>query len=413
MWAEKTWKNSDKISAFQHFGISAAVCAGILSMLPAGCAKEETAVKPADRNIRIMAATDIHYLSGELYDLGPAMQSVIASNDGKLTDHSVEILAQLMKDVREEKPDVFVVTGDLTNNGEKRSMEDLYREFSSLEEEGIPVLVIPGNHDISYPLSVAYLGEKYSIVENVSQKQFTDLMGDFGYDEALMKDENSFSYIYALREDLWLMCLDANTEKSPGSVLPETVTWMEEALKEAEKERAKVIVFSHQNILPQNDMLWQNFVIGNYAEVRDLLYRYGVKNCYSGHSHLEHESFFEDMSDRCVGALSVAPLSYSVISVNENSAECIYEKAGLGVLEKEAEERFMALSRKSVAPQVEATEADVDEKEIMTDFAARFNCAAFAGSFDPDMIREYGFELWEKYAPESFWFAYMKQSLTQ
>ncbi|HCK88144.1 MAG TPA: hypothetical protein DHW39_04950 [Erysipelotrichaceae bacterium] len=365
-----------------------------------------------EETVQILAVTDPHILSDRLYDDGIAMQRVIENNDGKMTDKSREILDALLARAREEKPDVLLVTGDLTNNGELVSMNDLSEAFAELEKDGIPVLVIPGNHDIAYPYAASYLGDVTGFVENVSTAQFHELMDDYGYKDSLYRDEYSFSYIYEVRENLWLMGLDANTEEEPGAIRQPTLRWAEEHLKEAKEKGIQVITFSHQNVLRQSDILWQGYVISNENEVRDLLVRYDVQWNFSGHSHLEHRSVYEGLTDICMGAVSVAPLEYARITVTPEM-EVSYEKAPLGVLEEEAEQRFYAKSRSSVSKQTEGLDISLEEKEIMNDFGARFNVSVFAGKADKAMMEEEGYLLWEKYAGESLWFAYMKDVLSK
>lgn len=48
----------------------------------------------------------------------------------------------------EVKPDVIVVTGDLTSVGSKREFLKAYNMITELNTEGIPMLLTPGNHDM-------------------------------------------------------------------------------------------------------------------------------------------------------------------------------------------------------------------------------------------------------------------------
>ena len=66
-----------------------------------------------------------------------------------------------------------------------------------------------------------------------------------------------------------------------------------------------------------------------------------------------------------------------------------------------------------MSKQTEGLDISLEEKEIMNDFGARFNVSVFAGRPEKQMMQEEGYLLWEKYAGESFWFAYMKDVLSK
>lgn len=152
-------------------------------------------------------ATDMHYLADELYDEGPVFQELLLSNDGKLIERGTEILDTFIDQAKDAKPDGILICGDLTFNGEAISLQKFTQKFSALQEAGIPVYVIPGNHDIDYPFADTYIGENHGKTPNMDTETFTNIAGPFGYDNALAKDESTFSYVAALSEDLWLMAL--------------------------------------------------------------------------------------------------------------------------------------------------------------------------------------------------------------
>ena len=71
--------------------------------------------------------------------------------DGRVLLYSWEILDAFIEDMKEKDPDLLLLSGDLTLNGEKASHEELAALLEELDEEGITTLVIPGNHDINNP----------------------------------------------------------------------------------------------------------------------------------------------------------------------------------------------------------------------------------------------------------------------
>ena len=70
----------------------------------------------------------------------------MANGDGKMSEYSQQILDALVEKVIAEQPDVFLLSGDITFNGEKQSLLDVQTALEKIEDAGVPVCVIPGNH---------------------------------------------------------------------------------------------------------------------------------------------------------------------------------------------------------------------------------------------------------------------------
>ena len=92
-------------------------------------------------------ATDLHYLSPSIVERGEVFEKVYLGGDGKQMNYMSEIPDAFIEDVIKQKPDGLILSGDLTFNGEKKSHEELAEKFKKVEKSGVPVMVIPGNHD--------------------------------------------------------------------------------------------------------------------------------------------------------------------------------------------------------------------------------------------------------------------------
>lgn len=108
----------------------------------------------------IMLGTDIHYFSDSLTDGGPCFQEMVEYGDGKVVTYIDQITDAFLDEVVKLRPDALVLSGDLTLNGEKASHKDLAEKLHRVENNGIPVLVIPGNHDINNRQAARYEGEE-------------------------------------------------------------------------------------------------------------------------------------------------------------------------------------------------------------------------------------------------------------
>ena len=375
--------------------------------------ESQTSEEPSSRNgVLIYAATDIHYLSDELHDDGEMFQKLMSVNYSKLTEYVPDIMDTFIDCSIEAKPDAVILTGDLTYNGEYQSLLDLKEKLLKLKEADIPVLVIPGNHDIDVEGPLSYIGYAVYPVENISKETFFEEMSMFGYDDAILKDETTFSYVYELKDDVWCIGLDANSHGYYGFILEPTLVWLEEVLTQAEEEGKEVLIFSHQNVLPQNETRYLGFALFNYENVEEILKRHNVKYVISGHSHIQHTAESEGLRDICMESLCIAPLSYGEIIFRDQGFQ--YKKVPLGIYEEEARARFDETTIRSVDAALEGVDVEPEIKEKMTQLALDFNYANFSqdAALFASLVGSEALEYWEKYAPNTNWFPRMKEALT-
>ena len=373
--------------------------------------KEESSEMNHSEEVRLMAATDLHHLSKTLYDEeSEIFAQLMASNDGKLSEESGAIVQALKERAIEEKPDALLLAGDLTFNGELVSLNELADVFAEIEEAGIPVLVISGNHDINYSGAASYFGNEAQPVSRISPEEFAAVMGPYGFEEALYRDPSSLSYVSEIREDLWLLVLDANVPYEPGSITAKTMAWAEPLLSKAQDRGVHVIVMSHQNVLIQSNMMYNGYVIHNHDPLEHMLRTYGVTLALSGHSHLEHRAQSGGLIDICSESLALYPLQYGMITLAADGKSFAYEKKKLGILEQEAYDRFRETVLRMVRKPVEDATDDPLEQECMTEFAAAMNSAYFSGDYQKvrSLASEKGRTLWQEKAGDTFWGIYLE-----
>jgi predicted MPP superfamily phosphohydrolase len=374
----------------------------LASLLISGCSVHAE----DEKTIQLIQATDLHYLSPSLYNRGSAFQSLMNNGDGKLTEAGDAIIDRLLKQAEEKHADALILSGDLTFNGEYRSLLDLKEKLLDLQNSGIPVLVIPGNHDISYPYARSYIGDAVEPVRNISSAQFKEVMSCFGYDDAIYQEPSSFSYCYELNENLWLLFLDANTEEAPGALTDDELAFAETVLQKAARKNVRVIAVSHQNILPQSGLLSDGFVIENHEDIAALLQKYHVTLSLSGHSHLQHQNTVSGLSDICTESLSVTPLQDGLITVYPDGWS--YHNETLGILSEQAEARFRTIMRKQLNASLEDTDIPAARKEEMIRYGIRLNLTYFAGRSVTELLNDPALQLWEEYGSDTFWYQYLK-----
>ncbi|SFN27722.1 metallophosphoesterase [Proteiniclasticum ruminis] len=298
----------------------------VLLTLLSGCQLKEKEVhgEPARKegDVSIFVISDPHLLSSRINDEGKAFERYSLGGDGKNLPYIEEIFSLFLQEVLEKKPDYLLVSGDLTNNGEQASHEDLAVYFKTLENQGTEVLVTPGNHDLLNPHARGFLGDKQLKVDTVTTEEFTEIYKDFGFQEALYRDEASLSYVYEASKDLWILMMDTNRYREnvklgypqAGGILSlSTFQFMRQVLKEAKEKGVEVISASHHNSIIHARNAVEDYVLDNSEEYVNILKAGDVKLNLTGHIHIQDiqqdphgGQYFEIAS----GALSVYPHKY-------------------------------------------------------------------------------------------------------
>ncbi len=342
--------------------------AGAMAGCIAGFSLNTEKLKAAEEHSAVfITASDLHYLAPELTDHGEFFEQVTANGDGKVMDYSEELVEAFTEQIIGEHPDALILTGDLSFNGEKRSLECLAEKLSGVEAAGIPAFVIPGNHDIDSTMAVRYEGDGYEKTENVTAEEFAEIFSEFGYKDALSRDPASCSYFAELSENVLLLAIDVNGTASPGFLADETADWAERQLEYAQKEGKRVIAVSHQNLLPHNDLFVDGYQIAKADRLLQMYETYEVICNLSGHMHIQHAAESEDgLTEILTSALSIAPNQYGRLTVTvtdpgpEQESDRSREDAGTSASEPKSPDSQELTEEKTTAAEVQYSTQSVD-----------------------------------------------------
>ena len=286
----------------------------MLCSAPSACAQDTRT---------IIVATDTHFISPELTDHGAYFTNMIGSGDGKLVMYCSELIEAFIDQVIDVQPDCVILSGDVTFNGAKKSHEDLAVHLARIREAGIPVYVMPGNHDINSGAAAAFHGDSYTRVESVTQDEFASIYQDFGFAQAVSRDPYSLSYMAEPFPGVRILMLDTNVPSATGAVTGSTLFWLEQALAKAQADGAKVIAVTHQNLYAHSSLLSKGFVIDNADILLKHYKQYGVSVNLSGHMHMQHTMYADGGSipEIASSSLAVAPCQYGVITISGDQAQ--------------------------------------------------------------------------------------------
>ena len=285
------------------------LCAGL-----AFCA--EGHAEASSSGFRAVIASDLHYIAPELTDGGPGYQQILKNGDSKFMPYVEEITDAFLDEVLADPPDLVLLTGDLTFNGAEISHRRLAGKLQRLEDAGIPVLVLPGNHDVYNENAALYRGGSFERVPFADSESFAGIYRDFGPGEALSADSDSLSYVWQLNEQVWIMMLDENTAHDFCGLSDRSFQWIEAQLQKAREEGRFVLVAGHQNVF-QHSIFRGGYVIQGAQRLQELLRRYGVPLCLSGHLHTQHVQSEDGLTEIATSALCSYPCQYAVLTAED------------------------------------------------------------------------------------------------
>ena len=288
------------------------------------------------RQLKISVVSDIHYMDPSLLGKGGSTGAAFLSYldaDPKLVEYSDPIFRKVFADVKDARPDLLLITGDITKDGEKIGHQAMARFFHQLEREGIKVYVVPGNHDINNGKAKKFIGDNAYPVEKTTKDEFAAIYGDFGYNSAIARDPNSLSYVAQPQQGLRLISIDASKyeeygpegDVAAGRIKPATLSWILNQMEQAKQKHIAVFAMMHHNLVEHyagQSQLDPGYVIDDWQNVANTLADAGLKIIFTGHYHANDITSYthngNELYDIQTGSLVTAPSPYRFITATPN-----------------------------------------------------------------------------------------------
>ncbi|GAB5616812.1 hypothetical protein JCM31739_16370 [Faecalimonas canis] len=261
--------------------------------------------------LKIGVMSDTHYFSKSLYrnceDFTTAMNS-----DRKMLKESDAILTGTLNQMIKDEPDVVMISGDLTKDGEQVNHEAVAQKLSEAKEKlakkGVDTkfFVINGNHDINNPHGKDFSSKTAQDADRTTVEEFKKIYKEFGYDKNTVQynpDSNrggSLSYVTQLAEGYTLIAVDTgkyssdqtsskqDLQETGGVISPKLLDWVTEQAEKAKAKGDTVMVVQHHGVIPhfeQEQTLMADYLVDNWEEVREAYADAGVSYVFTGHMH--------------------------------------------------------------------------------------------------------------------------------
>ncbi|WAW14950.1 metallophosphoesterase [Peptostreptococcus equinus] len=378
----------------------------------------EDKINGFNKEINIIQISDIHFLSSKLTDYGKAFYENVEKGDAKSVRYVEAIIDAFVYQILNQKPDLVIISGDISYNGERESHIDFSKKLKVLKEHNIDSIVLPGNHDIEYYRVQEFFGDRPGELDSTSVDDFCEIYKEFGMGDnskIISRDKNSLSYIYKINENICLMLIDTNTKDNIMNISDKTYKWIEKELNSMKESNITTIGVTHQNILGHNKMFISGYKITNSSKLVDLFNKYNVRLNISGHMHAQHIAENKNVYDAAVGSVSLYPNLYANIKIDyrrnihystskvdvkkwaienniTNNDLRSFDTYIYNFMEKSTNEKIIESFEKNNIPK--------NHRKEMLDFLNRTNYAYFSGimsEYDDLDLEHPGYNLWQNY----------------
>ena len=288
---------------------------------------------------RIAVATDIHVMAPSLLPdeaKGQSAWTNYYAGQRKMLEQSADLFNQLKETLLNDKPDLFLLTGDLTKDGERASHDYVKTGLETLRAAGIKVLVIPGNHDFGAEGNhTQFLADGTTVDAPIlAAEDFAKYYADFGYTGSTVDPNGSLSYVAEPTKGLVVLAIDSHT----AAVGEKTLAWLCDQANEAHAAGKQVIAMMHHPLFPHIQGLNQfisTYSINNYKTVRNSLIEAGVNVILTGHFHTSdiakdwNDDPEKSIYDINTGSLISYPCDYRMLTLSKDHRQLSVSTASL------------------------------------------------------------------------------------
>lgn len=283
----------------------------------------------ADHKIVVIA--DPHVMPASLLpNTSSADWETYIGGSRKLIDFSQSLFDKAVDEIKSLKPDLVLIVGDLTKDGERDSHEYVKGKLKELKDAGIQPLVILGNHDWGTTDAKVY-GATTTDALIYDKSQLKDLYADYGFGSS---DFETTTLTYACEPIPGLVVIGIDSGKD-GVVSATTLDWVKTKAAAAKTAGKQVIAMMHHPLIPHitggEQFVSTSHVLypdggdtgDGYKTVRNTLADAGVELIFTGHFHTSdiardwNADLSKDIYDVNTGSLCSYPCDYRVVTLND------------------------------------------------------------------------------------------------
>lgn len=300
-----------------------------------------------NKPFKLACLADTHYYSPALGTSGKAY-ALRSGSDQKCLAETGRILDDAFRQIVQSGADAVLIAGDLTNNGEKVSHEELREKLYALRKH-LPVYVLTATHDWCCDENARrYDGAQvFHDVETMPSDALSDFYRDFGLSDAIATYKThigALSYVVEPCEGLRILMLnDDQNGRGRSGFTEEHLQWIEAQAADARQKGLQILAAEHHPIIPPvHPFLTGGNSAGDREEIVRRFSDAGLRCVVTGHLHMQdlvqHGALTEiSLGTLCgwPGNIVYAHIDPSQICLQTERVAChaLLQKQTLGILQ--------------------------------------------------------------------------------
>ena len=261
--------------------------------------------------LKIAVMSDDHYLSPSMIR-DTADYTTALNSDRKMFAESDAILRTMLDAVRQDKPDVLLISGDLTKDGEQECHKALAKALQQLQRDvpGLKVYVINGNHDIRNADALNFnTADGKAVPATRTDPEDFKRIYDFIYSDPTViatytppagKEAGGLSYVARPADGYTLVVIDTgryssdntstgkNEHETSGAISADLEQWVIAQIKAAKARGDVVPGMQHHGLIAHFDVqptILPMYLVNNYDRLAQEYTDAGMSVMFTGHSH--------------------------------------------------------------------------------------------------------------------------------
>ena len=261
--------------------------------------------------LKIAVMSDDHYLSPSMIR-DTADYTTALNSDRKMFAESDAILRTMLDAVRQDKPDVLLISGDLTKDGEQECHKALAKALQQLQRDvpGLKVYVINGNHDIRNADALNFnTADGKAVPATRTDPEDFKRIYDFIYSDPTViatytppagKEAGGLSYVARPADGYTLVVIDTgryssdntstgkNEHETSGAISADLEQWVIEQTAAAKARGDVVLGMQHHGLVAHFDVqptILPMYLVNDYERLSQEYADAGMSVMFTGHSH--------------------------------------------------------------------------------------------------------------------------------
>ena len=251
-------------------------------------ASEPQSLGGATQELQVAVLSEPRVFPQSMIAHGPAFNQVVGSDIAMLSE-SQAILDAAIDEIIRQAPDVLLVPGNLTREGEVAAHEHLAGRLNDLRAAlpEINIYVINGSRDINNHSARSFATGEPVLVPSATPEMFRNIYSGLGYgDETSVYftpasgHEGANSYAARPAPGFTVIAIDTAT----GAIGLELLGWITEQAQAAQSRGDTVIAFMHHSLVPHSSIqstLFSNTIIDEYESLGATLAGLGIRYVFT------------------------------------------------------------------------------------------------------------------------------------